>query len=100
MINHLKEWEEATEELIHEFINVCFQQGDEYFWVSNEIGGLLNVGDYWFDLNDIVEFFRYDATLGQMTEYYDFALEHHQSSNGDKPPPVNFRDFVKYGLKL
>ena len=93
------DWEEETQVLTDLFIKKMGFEKDECWWVGDEIGGTLFCDQYFFNLDRIVEFFRYDATAAQLYEYYDYELYHHQNTDGTTSPRVNFRNFVGYGFK-
>lgn len=97
--NTLTTWEIATTAMTKEFLKQVFPKNqDDYYWVSDDIGGVLNVGDHYFDLNRIVEYFRYNATPEQLLEFYDIELEHAWSN--DPEAVINFKNFVLYGDQL
>ena len=45
----------------------------------------------------MIEALELKATFDQLIDYYDFELEHAQSEDSDKPTPINFKNYVKYG---
>ena len=47
----LKNWEEATEALTFEFILKYFDEGADTYWIGDEIGGVLFVNDWFFNLD-------------------------------------------------
>ena len=78
MIKELKQWDKATDNLARYFIKKYFGEGIDnyYYWIGsqNEDKEVLAIGDYLFDLNDIVNFIRYDYSATEMFEYYDYRI--------------------------
>lgn len=71
----LLNWERATNELASNFAKKHFGKTAEWYWISGEIGGVMGVGDYFFDLSDIVNFERYKYTSQEVFDYYDYRQE-------------------------
>ena len=67
-------WEEATENLKLLFVDKYFGKDAEVYWIADQIGGVLFINDFFFDLSDIVDFLRYNYSLKKMFEYYDYRL--------------------------
>lgn len=99
MSKALKEWEEATEKLRREFLSKYFPDysSDDWFWVGDVIGDVLFIGDYFFNLDIMIESLRFNATDEQLFEYYDKALE---LAFEDKPVGQKYINFLKYGWIL
>jgi hypothetical protein len=87
----LKEWEAATENLKEAFIVRYFMNAscDDYYWVADQIGGVLSVNDYFFNLDSIVDYIRYKYTPEEMFEHYDYALKCHE--NGETS--INIKNY-------
>lgn len=75
MKNKLKRWENETKELCDLFVLHYFDEDADVYWVADEIGGVLFVNDYFFNLSDIVDFIRHRYSKKKMFEYYDYALK-------------------------
>jgi hypothetical protein len=71
----IEQWEDITMELALTFVKRYFDEDSEYWWVNEEVGSVLNVGDYFFDVNDMLDFMRYDYTKEQMFKFYNDRLE-------------------------
>lgn len=84
----LKRWEDVTDDLAKAFINTYFQDYEEIFWVNNEVGGVLCIGDgsYVFTLDLIMDALRYSATREQLLNFIENPPQ----------PKINFKTFVKY----
>ncbi len=74
-----KNWEMATEKMAQAFARHYFGKNAEVWWVAEEIGGVLNINDHFFNLNEIVDFLKYNYSVKKMFEYYDYALECHRN---------------------
>ena len=93
MNKQLQLWEEATLELSLHFVERYF--GDDItdmFWISDIIGDILVVNDYFFSLDFITNAIRYNATSRQLFDFYDLKLEF---DTKNKPMEINFRNFIK-----
>ena len=93
MNKQLQLWEEATLELSLHFVERYF--GDDVtdvYWISDIIGDILVVNDYFFSLDFITDAIRYNATEKQLFDFYDLKLEF---DTQDKPMEINFRNFIK-----
>ena len=67
-------WEQMSDNLAYRFTQRYFGKDSEYYWIADEIGGTLEVGDHFFSLDDMIQFTRHKYTKNQMFEYYDYAL--------------------------
>lgn len=91
-------WENETESLSRHFIKKYFGKIDEveYYWIADEVGGVLVVADYFFNLSDIVDFLRYNYPKNMMFEYYDYSLEYHmQKKHKASDYLVNIKNYKK-----
>ena len=90
--NILKIWDNVTDDLAEFFVEKYF--GKEYltdwYWIGtqDEDREVLAVGDYFFNLDDIVSFIRYKYTENELFKYYDYALE-------EKKPKINIKNWKK-----
>ena len=82
-------WEDATGSLKLLFVDKYFGRDAESWWVADGIGGVLFVNDYFFDLNDIVEFLKYGYPAKKMFEYYDYRLKLQEKNKY----PVNIKNY-------
>ena len=98
--NTLTTWEIATMAMTKEFLKQVFPENqDDYYWVCDDIGGVLNVGDHFIDIDRIVDYFRYNATPEHFFEYYDMELTH-ASFDDLTPLKISFKNFVLHGDQL
>ena len=100
VVDKLKQWELATQNLVNEFAKKHYSEDPYTFWVADEVGGVFHVNDDWYSLDRIVEALRYDATYKQLQDYAQ--LEEERSFDiglGNTPKTLaNFKNFVKHGI--
>ena len=73
--NEILEWENLTNKLTSRFLYDYFDDEDpDYWWVSNDVGGVFNYGDYWFDFNTVLTCYKLSITFEQLINWYDFSL--------------------------
>jgi hypothetical protein len=95
---YLERWEHNTSELTESFITKYFGKIEEveYYWIAGEIGGVLSVADYFFNLGDIVDFIKYHYSKDLMFEYYDYALDYHmQEKHKASDYLINIKNYKK-----
>lgn len=72
----LKNYETACQLLADHFtIHYFGKDISDMWWVSDDIGGVLAVNDYFFDIEMMRDFLRYRYSKKMMFEYYDAKLE-------------------------
>ena len=92
----LQMWEEATESLKNLFVDKYFgKDASDVDWVAQDIGGVLYVNDYFFDLSDIVDFIKYNYSPKKMFEYYDQRLQHQMKNIDTGTPFINIKSWKK-----
>jgi hypothetical protein len=57
-----KKWEEATQDITDVFILNYFGKDADWYWISDEIGSVLFVNDYFFNFERILEAVKFNAT--------------------------------------
>ena len=73
--NEILEWENLTNKLTSRFLYDYFDDVDpDYWWVSNDVGGVLNYGDYFFSFDTILTCYKLEITFEQFISWYDFCL--------------------------
>ena len=74
-------WEVQTNHLTEQFLYDYFDDEDpDYWWVSDDIGGVFNYGDYFFSFDTILTCYKLDISFEQLINWYDFSLSN-QSVN-------------------
>lgn len=86
----ITQFEHISDEIAKYFCNKYFKS-DDYYWIAGQIGSVLNIGDYYFSLEDMLDYLRYRYGVDKMFEYYDYALEERTK---DKKP-ICIRDYKK-----
>lgn len=112
----IKDWNIATNKITSLFINKYFgdceiswiknynfaEDGFEFqgsdgaedgidlrgYWIGNDIGGVLEISDYYFSFDRMKEALELNATEKQLFDYYDLEVE--------GKPDMNFKNYVKY----
>jgi hypothetical protein len=88
----LNEWELSTDILAKAFVQKYFgEDATEEWWVSDDIGGVYVINDYFFSVHDIVDFLKYDYSTKKMFEYYDYALK----LATKEETPINIKNWKK-----
>ena len=73
--NEILEWENLTNKLTSRFLYDYFDDVDpDYWWVSDDVGGVFNYGDYFFSFDTILACYKLDITFEQLINWYDFSL--------------------------
>ena len=76
--DNILKWEQKTTEITETFLYDYFDDvNPSYFWVCEEVGGILNYGDYWFNFSDILTCYKLSITEEQLINWYDFCLDNH-----------------------
>ena len=81
MKEKIKQWEGLTDEIVDQFLRDYFDDiNPDYWWVSNDVGGVFNYGDYFINFDTILTCYKLDITFEQFISWYDFSLSN-QSVN-------------------
>lgn len=82
---NIQQWERATNKLVMQFIEKYYCDEKipitdiDWFWVADEVGGVLFVNDNFYSLEDILDCARYNPTGEQLFEFCNQRLESYQS---------------------
>ena len=80
-LNNIDEWKKLSNRIAEQFLYHYFDDLDpDYWWVANDVGGVLNYGDYFFSFDTILTCYKLDITFEQLINWYDFSLSN-QSVN-------------------
>jgi len=90
----LDQFKKATQELADKFLQIYFEDCYDWHWVADEIGGVLNVEDYFFNLSDILVIMKYLPTFEQIDTYYNYSNDLYIDG---KTPEVNLEFYLKTG---
>jgi|ERR1035437_4036040 hypothetical protein len=91
----LKAWKEATSSLATYFANRYFGKDSERWWVSDEIGGVFYVNDYFFNSEDMVGYLEYKYTAKEMFDYYQYRLDLYEEQGS----PLNIKTYKRLNKK-
>ena len=81
VLYHIDEWKKLSNKIAEQFLYHYFDDLDpDYWWVSNDVGGILNYGDYFFSFDTILTCYKLDISFEQFISWYDFCLSN-QSVN-------------------
>lgn len=94
-MKQLENYYKAVEDLTKLFCKRYFKNFYNYRasdWVGGDIGGVICINDYWFNVKNIETAIKYKATKKELFGYYDYSLEN-DSENKDC---VSFERYLKY----
>ena len=81
VLDNIIEWKKLSNKIAEQFLYHYFDDLDsDYWWVSDDIGGVFNYGDYFFSFDTILTCYKLDITFEQLINWYDFSLSN-QSVN-------------------
>lgn len=90
----IKNWEIATQAIADEFVRKYY--GDdvsEMFWVGDEIGDVLVVNDQFWNVNNMLEAFKYKCSKKRLFEWWDLLV----AAGMEGRPCQNLRTYAKWG---
>ena len=61
------------------------------YWVCGDSGDMLSMGDYFVDMQTIIDGLKLDATWDDFVKWYDYTLEVY----GTDTPAPNFKSWLK-----
>jgi len=97
----LEKWKKATNELSQEFVNIVYNEDEldedriiinDDDWIGGDIGGVLNVGDDFYNLNSITEAIELKMTSSQVFNYHDYDMD----CNYKKEVAMNQKNWLKW----
>lgn len=74
------------------FVNKYFGTHAEYYWIGSEVGGVIEVNQFFFDMNQIADFIRHKYTKKRLFDYYDYMLE--MQNKGEIPWNIKTYKYV------
>jgi len=89
----LKEYDLIVDNLVKEFVEKYFDKDyifdKDYYWVGqDEDREVLAVSDYFFNIEDIISFIRYEYTEKEIFDYYEYRLD-------EKKSPINIKNWKR-----
>lgn len=97
-MKEIKVWRKATEDLTRAFVKKYFPDAvydEDSWWVADRVGYAFCIGDYYFDVDRMIEALELKASAKKLFAYYNLELE---CGMQERPVGVNFQNYVKYGL--
>lgn len=91
--NAIANWEWTTQEIANLFVEKYFGKENDAWWIGNEVGGVLGIGDYFFNVDQMADFLKYNYSKKKMFDYYFYSLEMHEK--GEKPWNIKTYKYVK-----
>jgi hypothetical protein len=73
----IRQWEDATIDLANHFALKYFDKDCDIYFVADDVGGVLFINDYFFNMKDIVDFLKSKYSKDKLFEYYQYALDCH-----------------------
>ena len=80
----LNQYIKACNDLGKQFARKYFGKNVDQWWISDEVGGVYVINDYFFDMNTIADFIRYKYTRNDMFAYYDYSLKEYEKKEKDR----------------
>ena len=82
MNKELKKYNDACEALKDSFIESLYPDeeyqerilNDEGYWIGDTIGGVYNWWDYFVNIDNMADYFRYEYTPGEFDDWYDQCI--------------------------
>ena len=87
-MKQIKELEKAITKFTDYFIKRYFGKDVDMFWVGDEVGDVLYVNDYFFDLNKMIDYVKYDYSFDELYDHYHYFTEFEGS-------PINIKNWKK-----
>ena len=92
----LLKWQEVSDELAFFFVEKYFGVDVDFYWIADDVGGTIEVNDYFFNMSDITDFIKYNYSRKMMFKYYDYALEYHsKKKHKDSDYLINIKNYKK-----
>lgn len=90
--DRLELWEIATNNIKDVFVAKYFgKDTSDVYWIADDIGGVLAVNDFFFSLNDIIDYLKYNYSSKRMFEHYYYSLDCHNMNEH----PINIKNYKK-----
>ena len=87
-MKQLKKLEKSIEEFTDYFAMRYFDVAI-YHWMGDEIGGCVEINDFFFNLTNMVDYVKYDYSFDEMYKYYYYAMECSQQNE----TPINIKNW-------
>lgn len=74
----IKKWRTLTDKIAENWIREYFKlEEDEEItvdWVANDIGGVFEFADMFFNFSNVLDCYKYQITKEQLLDWYDYCL--------------------------
>ena len=81
MEDRILEWNRLTNSITEDWIAEYFELDEEeraysidYSWVANDVGGIFEFADMFFNFSDVLECYKHKITKEQLFLWYDWCL--------------------------
>lgn len=64
-------YEHGCLSVVRSFLERYFDEEPEFFWVGDKVGGVLNICDYWLDVENMVDALRLNVPVDTFFAWYD-----------------------------
>jgi hypothetical protein len=91
-IKEIENYEKAVVELSEFFVNKYFGINNEHYFVGDCVGDVMFINDYFFSLDDMVNFLRYKYSEKDVFDYYDYRLD---IDTKGKETAINIKNWKK-----
>jgi hypothetical protein len=95
----LQNFDKACNQVLIAFCEIYFKDcydKDELYWVCDEVGTIVFINDYFFDLGFMVEALRLNADVDLLFQFYDYTLD---CAMNKKKQKYNFKSFLSLNEK-
>jgi hypothetical protein len=97
ILKEITAYEKACNNIAKKFIKRYFGNNVDWEWIAEDIGGIIQVADYFFNPDRMITALRYKATEKQLFDYYDMQLEVGLNSKAfGKRTLFSFENYLKY----
>ena len=92
----LTKYYRACDELRDQFIEKYHKDEDgdcqEYYWIAEEVGGMLLAGDQFYSMHDIVNAIAFEMTFDELYDWYYWTLDYGMAGEAI---PLNMKNFLR-----
>ena len=75
MKKDLQNWYKATDKLAKSFADYYFGDATDVYWISDDVGSVLVINDYFFGMTDIVDYIQYKYSEKDMFDHNEWRAE-------------------------
>ena len=71
----IKEYNGICDRIVDIFAKKYFGSITVNMWVASETGGVIIMGDYFFNMTDMIDYMKYKYSKKEMFEHADYVVE-------------------------